>query len=146
MCESRRHICIVKRASHAIRTKCIPLMNKCYLCHSHTHTSCRAGMQPACWQRAGCIDSGVCVVAVMGGGVMPGQTKGAHSSKPPASHPSIPPSRRERRQRNVSQACRRDVRWFPEVCGFVCRRQRHYWTELSLKPGKEWAEWRSFKF
>lgn len=75
-------------------------VDKCYLCH--TLASCLAGMSPACWQSRPQWERCLC----LRGGVRLGETKGAHSSEPPASRPSIPLSRRERRPRNVSQACR----------------------------------------
>lgn len=75
-------------------------VDKCYLCH--TLASCLAGMSPACWQSRPQWERCLC----LRGGARLGETKGAHSSEPPASRPSIPLSRRERRPRNVSQACR----------------------------------------
>lgn len=101
MCVHLTHICISDWASHAIWIKFI-FTHKQVLSLSHTHTPpawlahSLLAERRLQWERCLCL----C------GGVRLGETKGAHSSEPPASRPSIPLSRRERRPRNVSQACR----------------------------------------
>lgn len=82
-------------------------VDKCYLCH--TLASCLAGMSPACWQSRPQWERCLC----LRGGVRLGETKGAHSSEPPASRPSIPLSRRETAQECFT-GLPRDGYLFPE--------------------------------
>lgn len=71
--------------------------------HIHTHTPPARLAHSLLAERTLQRDQCLCLC---GGGVRLGETKGAHSSEPTASRPSVPLSRRERQPRNVSQACR----------------------------------------